>query len=189
MSDTDQQGFKSISRRQMMQWALVGGGALLSPWHMLRAQTLPSRSLSFAHTHTGEKLAIAYWNDQTYLPNSLARIDHLLRDFRTGDVHAIDPTLLDVLYAVQLLTDRDITYEVISGYRSPHTNSMLRKHSSGVAEHSLHVVGRAIDVRIDGFSTRTLRDLALSLQRGGVGFYAASDFVHIDTGRVRSWQG
>jgi uncharacterized protein YcbK (DUF882 family) len=114
-------------------------------------------------------------------------VNHLLRDFRTGGVHTIDPTLLDILFDLRTLADQDQPFEVISGYRSPKTNAYLRRHSSGVAEHSLHIQGRAIDVRMSGVSTRKLRDLALGMRRGGVGFYPASDFVHLDNGRVRRW--
>ena len=114
-------------------------------------------------------------------------VNILLRDFRTGESHRIDPTLLDILYDLQVLADRDAHYEVISGYRSPQTNAMLHQLSSGVAEHSQHILGKAIDVRLSGFSTRTLSEHARSLSRGGVGFYANSDFVHVDTGRIRYW--
>jgi uncharacterized protein YcbK (DUF882 family) len=114
-------------------------------------------------------------------------VNRFLRDFRSGEIHPIDPRLLDILYQLQILADRAATYEVISGYRSPQTNAALHRVSAGVAEHSLHMEGRAIDVRMTGFPTRRLRDLAMSLGVGGVGYYARSDFVHLDTGRVRSW--
>jgi uncharacterized protein YcbK (DUF882 family) len=110
-----------------------------------------------------------------------------LRDFRSGATYPIDPSLLDILYEVQALANHDATFEIISGYRSPKTNAMLHAHSSGVAEHSQHLLGKAIDVRLTGFSTRALGGYARSLSRGGVGFYAGSDFVHIDTGNVRFW--
>ena len=145
------------------------------------------RSLSFVHTHTGESLSTVYFRGGTYVSPELHRVNHLLRDFRTGDVHAIDPSVLDILFDLRTRADRDAPFEVISGYRSPKTNALLRRHSSGVAEHSLHIQGRAIDVRMSGFPTRKLHELALDMQRGGVGFYPASDFVHIDNGRVRRW--
>jgi uncharacterized protein YcbK (DUF882 family) len=145
------------------------------------------RCVSFVHTHTGETLRAAYFQDDGYQAQCLAQVDYLLRDFRTGDVHRIDPALLDILFDLQTLADRDGPYEVISGYRSPATNAMLHRSSDGVAQHSMHLEGRAIDVRLRGFATSKLAAYARSLGRGGVGFYARSDFVHVDTGRVRVW--
>jgi uncharacterized protein YcbK (DUF882 family) len=151
------------------------------------ARVLEKRSLSFVHTHTGESLSVVYFQEGTYQAPSLERINLLLRDFRTEEVHPIDPRTLDILFDLQTLADRDDPFQVISGYRSPQTNAALRGHSSGVAEHSLHMQGRAIDVRLGGFSTRRLHDLARQMGRGGVGFYPQSDFVHLDSGPVRFW--
>lgn len=145
------------------------------------------RSLSFLHTHTGEHLEVDYFQDGKYQPDGLAQVNNLLRDFRTNEVHQIDPALLDTLFDLQTLAQADTVFEVISGYRSPTTNAMLRRTTEGVAQHSMHLEGRAIDVRLQQFPTATLARLARSLGRGGVGFYPASDFVHVDTGRVRSW--
>jgi uncharacterized protein YcbK (DUF882 family) len=146
-----------------------------------------SRSLSFVHTHTGESLSATYFSAGAYHPEGLERLNHLLRDFRTGDVYPIDPRVLDILFDLQTLVNRDEPYQVISGYRSPRTNAALRSRSSGVAEYSLHMEGRAIDVRLGGFPTRKLHELARSMRRGGVGFYPTADFVHLDNGRVRIW--
>lgn len=145
------------------------------------------RSLSFVHTHTGETLSCVYYQAGGYDPATLARVNHFLRDFRTGDIHTIDPGVLDILFAVRSRVSRDDPFHVISGYRSPATNAYLRGHSAGVARHSLHMEGRAIDVRLPGFPTRKLHEIGLALRRGGVGYYPASDFVHLDTGRVRFW--
>jgi uncharacterized protein YcbK (DUF882 family) len=145
------------------------------------------RCVSFVHTHTGECLRATYFRDNQYQTDQLMQVNHLLRDFRTGDVHQIDPSLLDVLFDLQSLANRDASFEVISGYRSPATNAMLHRSSDGVAQHSMHLLGRAIDVRLTGFSTRRLAEYARSLGQGGVGFYPRSDFVHVDTGRVRYW--
>jgi uncharacterized protein YcbK (DUF882 family) len=145
------------------------------------------RSVSLVNVHTAERLSTVYCRGGCYEAAAMRRVDHFLRDFRTGDVHPIDPTVLDILSALRTLVDRDEPFEVLSGYRSPKTNAYLRRHTHGVARHSLHMQGRAIDVRISGFPTRRLRDLALGLRRGGVGFYPVSDFVHIDNGRVRHW--
>lgn len=145
------------------------------------------RSLSFVHTHTGETLSCVYYQEGGYDSATLSRVNHFLRDFRTDEVHAIDPGVLDILFAVRSRAGRDDPFHVISGYRSPQTNAFLHSHSSGVSKHSLHMVGRAIDVRLPRFPTRKLHDIALAMGRGGVGYYSASDFVHLDTGRVRSW--
>jgi uncharacterized protein YcbK (DUF882 family) len=174
------------SRRQFLRRA----GALavtLLPASALWAHSPARRSLSFVHTHTGERLSSVYFQDGQYLSSQLERINHVLRDFRTGDIHPIDPGVLDILADLRVLADRDEAFEVICGYRSPETNAALRRRSSGVAEHSLHLEGRAIDVRLPGVPTARLRELALGMSRGGVGFYPASDFVHLDNGRIRHW--
>ena len=173
-----------ISRRSL----LCAAGALCLPAGVLCAQPT-QRSLSFVHTHTGENLSVNYWCDGAYQSDCLGQINHLLRDFRTGEVFNMDAQLLDLLYQLQVRADRDAVFEVISGYRSPQTNAALSAKSEGVAKHSLHMEGKAIDIRITGFATRKLQQLALTDQRGGVGYYAKSDFVHVDTGRVRSWVG
>ena len=145
------------------------------------------RQLQFVHTHTGETLTADYFDGSCYSQTCLSEVDHLLRDFRTGESHRIDPQLLDVLFDLQNLANRHSTFEVISGYRSPATNAMLHRRSNGVAEHSQHLLGKAIDVRLTGYSTERLGEHARSLARGGVGFYASSDFIHVDTGPVRFW--
>lgn len=167
---------------------LIAVGALaLAPLNAPYAAVDDQRSLWFVHTHTGEALSVVYFQRGHYIAQSLERVSHFLRDFRTNDVHPIDPALLDILFDLHAQAQHDGPFEVISGYRSPETNATLRSRSSGVAEHSLHMQGRAIDIRLRGVSTRKLRDLAIALHRGGVGFYPVSDFVHVDTGRVRTW--
>ena len=145
------------------------------------------RSLSFYHTHTHEHLDITYAKAGVYDPVALDRINTYLGDFRTSETHPIDPALLDILWQVQQKLGCSSTYEIISGYRSVTTNAELRRKSRGVAKRSLHTKGMAVDVRLTGEKTRTVRDCAVSLQCGGVGYYAASDFVHLDTGQVRTW--
>ncbi len=180
-------GCRSISRREVL--GMVAGSALLLAPLVPRAQSITTRSVSFLHTHTGEKLAVNYWCDGQFQAQCLQPLNHFLRDFRTGEVATMDAGLLDILHQLQVLADRDSTFEVISAYRSPQTNANLSSNSSGVAKRSLHMEGKAIDVRLTGFSTKKLQQLALSNQHGGVGFYAKSDFVHLDTGRVRAWAG
>jgi uncharacterized protein YcbK (DUF882 family) len=145
------------------------------------------RELSFVHTHTGERLTAAYFVAGAYCEAVLAQVNQLLRDFRTETVFPIDRGVLDRLYAVQALTGSREPFEVISGYRSPATNAALRRNSHGVAEHSLHMQGRAIDVRLSGFATGRLALLARQQLGGGTGYYRVSDFVHLDTGAVRIW--
>ena len=146
-----------------------------------------TRTLAFYHTHTQERLNITYAKSGEYDLAALAKINTYLRDFRTCEEHPIDPGILDILWTVQKELCCNSTYEVISGYRSPKTNQQLRNKSKGVAKRSLHMKGQAIDVRITGENTKTVRDCAISLKSGGVGYYAKSNFVHLDTGRVRSW--
>jgi len=174
-------------RRRFLRHASAATIALLPLGAAAWARTPQRRALSFVHTHTGERLSAVYFRDGEYQGAELARINELLRDFRTGDVHPIEPGVLDILADLQTLARHDEPYEVISGYRSPATNAALHRHSSGVAEHSLHMQGRAIDVRLPGFPTHNLQQLALGMQRGGVGFYPGPDFVHLDNGRVRFW--
>jgi uncharacterized protein YcbK (DUF882 family) len=121
------------------------------------------------------------------VPDALATVNHFLRDFRTSEVHVIDPSLLDLLHELAGITGSTQPFQVISGYRSPATNEMLRRHSEGVAAGSLHMKGQAIDIRVAGVPLDALHRAALDLRRGGVGYYPASDFVHVDTGRVRRW--
>jgi uncharacterized protein YcbK (DUF882 family) len=160
--------------------------AAAAPTRLL-AHDRSERILSFAHTHTGERLTVPYFADGEYLAEGLARLEHLLRDHRTGDEHVIDPALLDLLNDLQLSTGTDKPFEVISGYRSPKTNAKLRSAGRGVAKRSLHMDGKAIDVRLADVTSSVLRDAALELRRGGVGYYRRSDFVHVDTGRFRTW--
>jgi uncharacterized protein YcbK (DUF882 family) len=145
------------------------------------------RQLSFYHTHTSEKLDIVYAKNGAYIPDALAEVNHLLRDFRNGEVHPIDPRLLDILNGVRLRTASRGHFEVISGFRSPTTNEMLRHNSGGVARNSMHLKGQAIDVRLTDVDSRDVRRVAIAMKRGGVGYYPDSDFVHLDTGRVRTW--
>jgi len=146
--------------------------------------------LRFYHTHTNERVEIVYRRGETYLPTALAQLDYFLRDHRTGDVHHFDPRLFDLLYDLtNSVQDTDGEIDVICGYRTPWSNEFLRTRTphSGVAQHSLHMQAEAIDIRLLGIPTSELRDAALRLQRGGVGYYSASNFLHVDVGRVRRW--
>ena len=148
-----------------------------------------ARRLSFRNTHTGESFSGVYRVGDKYLPDAFKQINYVLRDFRTDQVYSMDPRVIDILYTVHRMSGQHKPFEIISGYRSPKTNNMLRGRSAhtGVAKKSLHMKGQAIDLRITDFSTARLRDLAASLRAGGVGYYSKSDFVHVDTGDVRTW--
>jgi len=144
--------------------------------------------LRFYQLHTGERLDVVYRHGDDYDPEALSRVDRFLRDYRNGEVRSYDPRLLDVLHELTRSLGRpDAEIDVVCGYRTPHTNEYLRTHGHGVAKHSLHMEAMAIDIRIPGVPTAELRDAALRLQRGGVGYYADSGFVHVDVGRVRRW--
>jgi len=154
-----------------------------------QAQPVETRSISLVNTHTGEALSARYFEAGQYVTGSLRSLDHLLRDHRSGESHPIDPRLFDLLHSLALCAECEPRFEIISGYRSPASNAKLHSASSGVATRSLHMEGRAIDVRLAGARCSRLRDLAMGMQVGGVGYYAKSDFVHLDTGRVRFWAG
>lgn len=181
-----------MNRRQCLQrLSTMTIGALLLPRLGMASSllVLPERSLSFNHLHTGEKLRVVYWSEGNYLTDSLDQINHLLRDFRNNQTSAIDTALLDQLAQLQSQLSTPCEFQIISAYRSPETNNMLQANSSGVAKRSMHLEGRAIDIRIPKVPLAQLRQQALALNGGGVGYYPKSDFVHLDTGRVRQWGG
>jgi uncharacterized protein YcbK (DUF882 family) len=158
----------------------------------LPAHTTPragERWIELMNTHTNETVSVAYRNPDGYVPQALAQLDHVLRDHRSGEERDMDRGLFDLLADLADAARHEPRYQIISGYRSPDTNAKLAARSQGVSPRSLHVQGRAIDVRLTGFPTAELRDLALAMKRGGVGYYERLDFVHLDTGRVRAWSG
>lgn len=178
------------TRRSLLAAALAAPALWAAGARRTWADELPAtRELSLLNTHTGELLLTRYFEAGAYVPAALAQLHHVLRDHRSGEAHAIDPQLFDVLFNVAARNDREPHFEVISGYRSPASNAKLRSASTGVAKHSLHMEGKAIDVRLSGVACAKLRDVALSMGSGGVGYYARSNFVHLDTGRVRAWSG
>ncbi|MDP1900344.1 MAG: DUF882 domain-containing protein [Rubrivivax sp.] len=178
------------NRRHFLRRAahLAAAGALPALSAPARASVTQARGLALAHTHTREQLDLVYAVNDRYVPEALGSLNHFLRDHYTGDIGRIDPRLFDLLHRVQQMLGSSRTFEVISGYRGPATNTRLREtRGGGVAKHSLHMEGLAIDVRLPGASLADLRDAALSLRAGGVGFYPRDQFVHLDIGRVRSW--
>jgi uncharacterized protein YcbK (DUF882 family) len=153
------------------------------------AQGISSRkTLALKHAHTGDQLKLTYFEHGLYIEDALQEISYLLRDYHTGGIYPIDPALLDQLYDLKLALGIDKAFDVTSGYRCLRTNTGLRKRRRGVAKHSLHMQGRAIDFRVDGISTGQVRNAALAMRRGGVGYSPRSDFVHLDTGNFRTWQ-
>lgn len=152
-----------------------------------KATATASRELSLINTHTDEKLKIVYWADGRYDTDALAEINRLMRDHRSGDEHKIDPALLDTLHTLKQKLGANEPFLIISGYRSPATNAEMRKTNAGVARKSYHMQGMAADIRMPGRELTLLRNAALDIGKGGVGYYPRSDFVHIDTGPVRQW--
>jgi len=178
---------RAPSRRRLLKvLAAAAAAAAVSPKHLFAGPREP-RDVAFFHTHTHERLSVTYFADGSYDAESLTALNRLLRDHRTNEQHPIDPALFDILHDLRTATGTASPFQVISGYRSPRTNGMLRERSSGVASGSLHLQGRAVDIRLADVSSAALRDAAIRLHRGGVGYYATSDFVHIDTGRFRTW--
>jgi uncharacterized protein YcbK (DUF882 family) len=182
---------KSFNRRSFLGYGALATAAAIVPGTAQAAvRQRPERVLSFFHTHTGERLKIAYCCDGIYQPEALSQLNHLLRDFRVDQEKPIDPKLFDLLHELGGTLETDQPYHIISGYRSAETNAMLRERGgahTGVASSSLHMVGKAIDIRLPGVKLDHLRSAAASLKLGGVGFYPSSNFVHVDTGRVRYW--
>jgi len=173
-------------RRRFLGFCAAGVAAAAAP-NTVWARSEASRSLAFYNTHTGERLKTTYWEQGQYHPEALAEINHLLRDHRTGDHSTMDRELIDLLHRLQAKVGSQREFQIISGYRSPKTNNMLRGKSGGVAKKSLHMQGKAIDIRLPGTELTDLRKAAIALRGGGVGYYSKSNFIHVDVGRVRRW--
>lgn len=180
-----------IDRRNILKMGLVGllGSIvpLFSTQKAFASTNYDSWRIAFRNSHTGESFSGVYRVGDKYLPEAFHRINYVLRDFRTNEVFPMDPRILDIVKVLHDKTGSDNPVEVLSGYRSPKTNNMLRGASSGVAKNSFHMYGQAMDIRLPGYNTKRLRDAALNLKMGGVGYYSRSNFVHVDTGDVRSW--
>jgi len=146
-----------------------------------------ARRVSFRNSHTGETFSGVYRVGDKYLPDAFDQINIVMRDFRSNEIFPIDPRVIDIIYTVHQQTRSHEPYEILSGYRCPKTNARLRRGGEGVAKNSLHMTGQAVDLRLPGFNTRRIREIAVSLRAGGVGYYPKSDFVHMDSGDVRSW--
>ena len=181
---------RKLDRRSLLKAAMLAVGGCIFPYTAFGAlgeQLPPDRSLSLYNLHTEENLKTVYWSRGEYIPQALVDINCILRDHRTGEITSIDKRLLDLLYAIARRLGTKDPFKIISGYRSPSTNALLRKRSSGVAKGSLHQQGKAVDIRVPGCELSSLRNAAIALKGGGVGYYPTSHFVHIDVGRVRYW--
>lgn len=182
-----------LQRRKFLKYSIAAAAASSFP-HLIHANSYaisnggsPERTLEFINLHTDETLRSCYWADGDYDSNSLSEINQILRDHRADEVYAMDTRLIDLLHTLHEITESKTPFHIISGYRSPQTNEKLRKQGSGVAKRSLHMQGKAIDVRLPDLKLAVLRDAAISLEAGGVGYYAKSNFIHLDIGKPRNW--
>jgi uncharacterized protein YcbK (DUF882 family) len=168
---------------------LAAGAAAALPRVALASFAQSPREIAFHNLHTNETTKLVYWSRGAYVPESLERINHILRDHRVNEATTMDPALMDRLHELHARIGSRSAFQVISGYRSPQTNAALHSRSGGVASHSLHMEGKAIDIRLSDIPLEHLQKAALAMNDGGVGYYPKSDFVHLDTGRVRKWGG
>lgn len=194
-------GGRRFSRRHLFAWGAASAAAMVTvpawardeaEWTLGnfswgRAKLVVARTLSFRHRHTDETLNVVYYENGRYIAGALQEVNYLFRDFRTDEVKEIDPRLLDTLYAVRLRTETSEPFDILSAYRSPETNAMLRRTSWGVARNSLHMQGMAIDIRLEDRDSRYIARAARDMGRGGVGLYTGANFVHLDSGSVRTW--
>lgn len=176
-----------MNRRGFLNTCVGLSAGLILPEAFAKSSHEHERVLSLFNTHTGEKVTATYWAEGQYIHDEVKAIEWLLRDHRVGKAHTMDMRVLNILHAIQSRVNNARPYHIISGYRSPETNEMLRRRSSGVDKNSYHILGRAIDIRLPRFDTSNLRKVAVSLQAGGVGYYPRSNFVHVDTGKIRTW--
>jgi uncharacterized protein YcbK (DUF882 family) len=178
----------NLTRRQLLRASLgLAAGLMVAPKCAFAIASREVREIGLHNVHTGDAGRFVYYENGRYVPQALAALNHLLRDFRTEDVHAMDTMLLDMLYLLQAQTQSNRAYEVISGFRSAKTNAMLHASTEGVNPRSLHMEGRAIDIRLPGAKLDWLADRASEMQLGGVGLYQKSGFVHLDTGSITRW--
>lgn len=179
----------TLTRRQFLHRA---GAAAVSAMLLPSAEAFAKsfsreRQLSFYNVNTDEEFAVICSPERQYDIRLMQRFNYFLRDHHIDQTRSMDPALLDLLFAVSVFTGSTGTFNILSGYRSPETNSWLRKFNHGVAEHSMHIEGKAVDIRMTDVDTSTIHRVALALQQGGVGYYPRSNFVHLDTGAIRSW--
>jgi len=175
------------NRRTFLKLSVSAALATFVPRAAIAVGRSENRTLSFYNIHTGESLTTCYRVNGKLINRAIGRISYIMRDHRTGDVKPVDPNLLDLLHHIVKAAPPPVPISIISGYRSPQTNAALRRVTRGVAKNSLHMEGRAIDIRIPGYKTQEICEHAIELHSGGVGYYPESDFVHLDTGPVKVW--
>lgn len=178
---------QGATRRRLLQAGLGVCALLAMPAASAAYSRVYEKRVSLLNLHTGERVRTAYWEQGKYIPEALRAIEKVLRDHRSGDTHRIDPRLIDLMQYLHYKTGNSKEFQVVSGYRSPATNAALSVQNHGVAKNSLHMQGKAIDIRLPGVPLRALRRAAMSMHAGGVGYYPKSNFIHIDTGNVRYW--
>ena len=185
-------GFVNLSRRQALKriafYSLMGFSLPKPVYASIQESHPTERFLSLYHPNTKETLNIVYWSNGDYIPEALTKINYFMRDHRTDEVKPIDPRLLDLLYAVERKTKSRKPLQIVSGYRSPETNALLRKHRRGVSKNSYHIQGKAADIWLPGYRLSSLRKVALRIKAGGVGYYPRFMFVHVDVGPIRYWR-
>jgi len=175
-------------RREFLKKSIhLGIGLTVAPYELFAMKIPVDKTIKLYNINTHEHLTATYWSKDHFVKSEMKKINYFLRDFRTGDVQNMDTALLDQLYAIQLIRDTNKPFNVISGYRSPKTNNMLRRKSEGVAKNSFHTKAQAIDINLPGTELKNLKKLAHFLRRGGVGYYPKTGFMHIDTGPIRYW--
>jgi uncharacterized protein YcbK (DUF882 family) len=181
-----------VNRRDLMRYGLAGLLAGIVPLTLLAEPAQAAKNngawrVAFRNVHTGESFNGVYRAGNRYLPEAFERLNYVLRDHRSGEMFPMDPRVIDIMAMVQRKAAQRQPIEILSGYRSPRSNSRLRHESSGVAKNSFHMYGQALDMHIEGYSTRNLQNIAMNLKAGGVGYYPRTDFIHVDTGPLRSW--
>lgn len=178
-------------RRNFIKMGMAGAIGSMIPMmsvsQSLAANKNSTWKIAFRHAHTGESFSGVYRVGDKYLPEAFERMNYVLRDFRTKEVFPMDPHVIDILALIHKKMNAAEPYQILSGYRSPKTNAMLSRKTNGVATNSFHMYGQAIDIRLPSYSTRKMRNIARGLEAGGVGYYPRSNFVHVDTGKVRAW--
>lgn len=181
-------GSLECTRREFLKIASLATVVTLFPSQAFSAASpVSEKSIALFNIHTGESVRTTFWEKGEYIPEAVEQINFILRDFRSDSVTSMDVRLFDLLYGIQKKLDTDKPFNIVSGYRSPSTNDMLRSSSSGVAKNSLHTKGMAIDINVEGVALADIKKAAASLKGGGVGYYPESGFVHVDVGRVRYW--
>ena len=176
-----------ITRRDFLGCSAAAFATLMAPRAFAKPHQAGEKSLGFYNIHTGERLNATYWADGRYQTDELGAINRIMRDHRSGELTKMDLELLDMLFDLQVKTGKHNPYEIISAYRSPASNRHLQSKGNGVAKRSLHMRGKAIDIRLPGVELKHLRQAALKMRVGGVGYYPDSNFIHVDTGRPRFW--